>query len=228
MSTGQEKQFPYSIFGLAVAAGALFVGGSFFAAGYTQHLETLFAVSPSVPTGKQVPQLDVIPETKVYAFHATIFTIWATMLLCLPAFCLVLFVRRHQKAEAYWLSFWTVGLVAMLVHLYLAMGVLFEWNWQHILEDTVRVTIPKPDLVLAVWWTVDVALGWALRNSKSILVHGQRTLLHVALLIIFLIGFIREGEILVSKLIGVGSAVAVLVSVLMGVVYFSQKQRTSA
>lgn len=223
MTSKQNVRFAYPALGLAVAIGLILIVGSFIAAGFTQHIDTLFSLSPRVSSEVAIPSLDIIPDEKKYLFHVTIFTVWATMLLCLPAFCTVWFIRKNQTAGNYWLAFWTTGLIAMLVHLYLAMGMLFDWNWQHILEDTVRVTIPKPDLILTAWWILDVILGWSLLYSKNMIIHGQRVLLHFALLIIFLIGFIREGEILLSKVIGGVSALVVLIAVLLGFMYSKLK-----
>jgi len=90
---------------------------------------------------------------------------------------------------------------------------IYEWNWQHILVETVRVTIPIPDLVLTIWWIFDVLLGWILLHSRGFFLHAQRLLLHIALIVIFLIGFIREGEILLSKFIGVVSAVLIIAAI---------------
>jgi len=202
--------------GLAAIAGVLLLGGSFVVAHYTQVGDTLFSLTPKVAPGTDIPALDIIPTDKRYVFHATIYTVWATMLLSVPAFCTVWFIRRSPAAGAYWLAFWSVGLVAMLVHLYLSMGVLFEWNWTHILSDTVRVTIPVPDLVLTAWWIVDVGLGWWLLHSRGIVLHGQRLLLHIALLTVFLIGFIREGETDLSRLIGLACAATVLIALVVG------------
>ncbi len=226
MSSDKNTVTPSAKLGLAVAAGVILIGGSFAAAWHTQQSLSLFSLSPVVADGVAIPPLDVISTQKIYAFHVTIYTIWATMLLCLPAFCTVWFVRNSRVAGEYWLAFWTVGLVAMLVHLYMAMGVLFEWNWRHILEDTVRVTIPKPDLILTAWWVIDVMLGWCFLHSKRILIHTQRVLLHAALLIIFLIGFIREGEILMSKIIGAASGLTVLAAIVFGLVFYRARSVT--
>lgn len=216
MNNTTHWERPLQKIGLAITLGILLVGGSFLAAEFTQSSESLFSLTPKVQTGMEIPEMDIIPVSKLYAFHATIYTVWATMLLSLPAFCTVWFIRKSSTAATYWLAFWTVGLVAMLVHLYMSMGALFEWNWPHILKNTVRVTIPIPDLVLTVWWTVDVALAWWLLHSRGALLHGQRLLLHVALLVIFLIGFIREGEITLSKIIGIVSALVVVGAVITG------------
>lgn len=201
---------------LAAIVGMLLLLSCFIAAYFTHSNESIFALTPKVADGTTIPVFDIIVSNKLFAFHATIYTIWATMLICLPAFCTVWFIRSSSTAGAYWLSFWTMGLIAMLVHMYLAMGVLFEWNWQHILKETVRVTTPVPDLVLIVWWTIDVILGWLLLHSRGYLLHGQRIFLHFALLVIFLFGFIREGEILISKGIGIVSALAVGVALVAG------------
>ena len=208
--------------GLALIAGIGLIGGSFILAQFTQYNDSLFSLVPSVQDGVDIPNMDIISKDKIYIFHATIYTIWATMLLSLPAFCLVWFIRKSQIAARYWLTFWTIGLIAMFVHLFMAMGLLFEWNWQHILKETIRVTIPIPDLVLTLWWTIDVSLGWFLLHSRGVLLHGQRIILHVALLTVFLIGFIREGEIIFSKVLGITSALLVVAALLFGLMRLRQ------
>ena len=127
---------------LAAVSCVVLIAGAFLAAALTASDTGLFALAPE---GIQDPRgRDVIPADRTYVFHATFYTVWATMLLSLPAFCTVWFTRRSDTAAGYWLAFWTAGLVGMLVHLYMAIGVLFEWDWQHTLSTTQRVTIPVP------------------------------------------------------------------------------------
>ena len=147
----------------------------------------------------------------------------AISLLTLPAFCTVWFIRRSATAAGYRLAFWTIGLVAMLIHLFMAIGVLFEWNWSHVLFETTRVTIPIPDLVLTLWWGFDVALGWWLLHERKAWIRIQRILVHVALLVVFLIGFIKEGDIALSRGIGILLALCVVVSL---VIWWMRKRRS--
>ncbi len=217
MASVSDRQQYTAQFKTVFLGGCCLIGVAYLAAWFTQHNADLFSLVPIVRNGASIPDADKIPVSKTFAFHATIYTIWVTIILCLPAFSSVWFVRRSRQASVVWLAFWTMGLFAMLIHQYMAMGILFEWNWQHILHDTVRVTIPIPDLVLTVWWMIDVALGWVFLKYSNTLIHAQRLLLHSLLLVIFLIGFIREGESVLSQIIGIVAAICVLIAIGFGV-----------
>lgn len=162
---------------------------------------------------KGAPQtLDTFSTEKDFALHATFYSIWVTMLLSLPAFCLLWYIKKSPKAGAYWLAFWTISFFAMLVHLYFSMGLLFEWDWTHILKNTERVSSKGFGLFAVFWWGFDALLGWCLLHSRGRILHTQRIAIHLIIVVLLLAGFISKGELLTSKLIGIIAATIITIS----------------
>ena len=54
----------------------------------------------------------------------------------------------------------------------------------------------------------------------------RRIAIHVLLLFVFLMGFIKEGELILSRAIGVGAVVALILAVVLGVM--TMRKKTSA
>jgi hypothetical protein len=112
------------------------------------------------------------------------FTIQAALILLIPALCFYL-LRPSDTTWKYWVSFWTFAYLAYLVHFCWAAFGLFEGDFQEMLnsppganEDTRRVlAYPIPDLVLTVWWGIDVLLAWKFTKDNR-LVRWQRGVLH--------------------------------------------------
>ena len=212
---------------VAVATTVSLLAAAFIGAWATQSQVDLFSLVPQLDDPLQpIPEEDIISENNVFTFHLTFYTAWATFLATLPAFCLVWFRNSIAQAGRYWLAFWTTGFFAMIIHLIIAIGMLYGWDWQHVLNNTVRVTIPIPDLVLTAWWGWDVSLAWRMKHERPNWVRIQRIAIHVLLLFVFLMGFIKEGELILSRAIGVGAVVALILAVVLGVM--TMRKKTSA
>ena len=190
----------------ALVLGLLLSGGALLAAWFTQG-QPLFSL---LPPGGSVA--DVRPEQR-FDLHATFFTVWATIALITPALCLFPFARHSETAGRYWLVFWTVALLAFAIHFYWAVVLVFGNDWSRIL-NTPRVSAPRLDTVFAVWWVVDVLLAWFWR-SDALWVRAQRVGVHLLAFILFFMGAAREGELLLSRVIGYTMAAVVLVAVLL-------------
>lgn len=189
----------------ALLLGSLLTALALVAAWLTRELP-IFSL---LPPGGTVA--DVVPAQR-FDLHVTFFTIWATLLLVTPALCLFPHIRHSEQAARYWLAFWTVALLAFAVHFYWAVVLVFGNDWLRIL-DTPRVSAPRLDTVFAVWWVVDVLLAWFYR-SEALWLRIQRVLVHLLAFVLFFMGAAREGELLLSRLIGYAMAIAVLVAVL--------------
>ena len=200
---------------MAAAAACLVIvlGGAFLAASATQD-KPIFSLSP--PREKaappNVPEPPDIGEDQRLDLHRTFFTAWAALLLVTPALCTFLFRRSSESAAGYWLAFWTVGLVAFLVHFYWAVVVIFGTDWGRIFNTT-RVSAALPDTIFTVWWTLDVLLAWLVRSEGG-LMRIQRALIHIFAFVLFFAGSALEGEIWWSKALGFAMGAAVLLSVL--------------
>jgi hypothetical protein len=190
----------------ALVLGLLLSGAALLAAWFTQG-QPVFSLLP--PGGGAA---DVRPEQR-FDLHATFFTVWATIALVTPALCLFPYARRSETAGRYWLAFWTVSLLAFAIHFYWAVVLVFGNDWSRIL-NTPRVSAPRLDTVFAVWWVVDVVLAWFWR-SDALWVRAQRVLVHLLAFTLFFMGAAREGELLLSRVIGYTMAAAVLVAVLL-------------
>jgi hypothetical protein len=191
---------------LAWACLLLCSGGAMLAAWLTRD-QAIFSL---LPPGGTVP--DMLPEQRL-DLHRTFFTIWASLLLVTPALCLFPFHRSSPRAAQYWLAFWTVSLLAFAIHFYWSVVVVFGNDWSRIL-NTPRVSAPRLDTVFAAWWVVDVALAWFYRGD-ALWVRAQRVLVHVLAFILFFMGAAREGELLLSHVLGYGMSLAVGVAVML-------------
>lgn len=190
------------------------LGGAFLAASLTQE-KKVFSLSPppekNVPPNIQAPP--DIKETQRMDLHRTFFTAWAALILVTPALCTFLFRRYAKSAAGYWLAFWTVSLIAFLVHFYWAVAVIFGSDWVTI-NKTTRVSAALPDTIFTVWWVIDVLLAWLIQ-SEGIMVRVQRALVHLFAFVLFFAGSAIEGEIWLSKALGFAMAAAVLIAFLI-------------
>jgi hypothetical protein len=191
---------------LAAISLVLLLALAFAAAWWTREMP-LFSLHP--PGGGAA---DMRTDQRL-DLHRTFFTIWAALVLVVPALCLVFFRHRSERAARYWLAFWTAALVAFLVHLYWAVAVIFGHDWQRILH-TPRVSAPILDTVFAVWWALDVLIAWTLR-SEAWWVRLQRSGVHLLGFVLFFMGAAREGELALSRALGWALAAAVVGSLAM-------------
>jgi hypothetical protein len=108
------------------------------------------------------------PHSVVY--YRIVFTIWVSTVLLTFALCFYA-LRRPNAPSSYWVLFWTFSYLAYLLHFYWSAGVLFGWDFTSkdgILHSRIGtnpdpekvVCNPIPDLVLTVWWGLDVLLAW--------------------------------------------------------------------
>jgi len=198
---------------------AVLLAGAFAAAWLTRG-QALFSLLPS---GSSVPDLQPAQRLDL---HRTFFTIWAALILVTPALCLFPFRHRSARAARYWLVFWSMALLAFLVHFYWAVEVIYGHDWERI-RHTPRVSAPVLDTVFMLWWVLDVALAWGWRARRR-WVEVQRTLVHGLAFVLFFMGAAREGELLTSRLLGYALAAALLASVLWWLLARLKTRRASA
>lgn len=201
---------------IALLCLALLTGGAFIGAWLTQD-QALFSLLP--PGGAAA---DILPGQRL-DLHRTFFTVWAALILVTPALCLAAFRDSSVQAGRYWLAFWTVALLAFLVHFYWAVGVIYGYDWERI-RHTARVSAPVLDTVFTVWWVVDVLLAWCYRHDRW-WIRTQRVLVHLLAFILFFMGAAKEGELVASKALGIAMAVAVLVGLLVRAAQVIRRKR---
>jgi hypothetical protein len=192
---------------IAVICLGLTLGGAFLAASLTQGTDFFSLVQP--PPHDTAP--NIFQETQRLDLHRTFFTAWAALLLVTPALCAFLFRRSSASADRYSLAFWTVSLIAFLVHFYWAVFVMFGNDWARIGQATGRVSAPVPDTIVTVWWGLDVLAAWLLR-SERLLIRIERAFIHLFVFVLFFLGSAMQGERKLSTALGIALGVAVLTS----------------
>jgi hypothetical protein len=120
-------------------------------------------------------QEGVFPPPRDAVYYRIVFSIWVTTLFMTVALCFYA-LRRPTAPSNYWVLFWTFGFLGYLVHFYWSAGVLFQWDFtgkDGILNTRIGVNPnldkvvcnPIPDLVLLVWWGLDVVLAWVVYKA---------------------------------------------------------------
>jgi hypothetical protein len=115
------------------------------------------------------------PHSAVY--YRIVLTIWVSTILLTLALCFYV-LGRPTAPSNYWVLFWTFSYLAYLLHFYWSAGVLFGWDFtgpDGVLHSRVGVNPdpekvvcnPIPDLVLTVWWGLDVVLAWFIVASPG-------------------------------------------------------------
>jgi len=123
-------------------------------------------------------------------YYRVVFSIWATILLLTPALCFHVF-SRSDAPNSYWRICWTFAFLAFLVHVYWTIFGTFHGDFHEmfhsqegVASDPERVVQhPGPDLVLTLWWGLDVVMAWLLPDWKWVRV--QRGALHLVVFIMF-------------------------------------------
>ena len=115
-------------------------------------------------------------------------TIWATVLLTLPAYYLYARGRGDGAGHRVWRLFWSFALIAYLIHI--AYGLFYiQRLYTGTGEDLFGALyadqgsfIATVNLVLGAWWLIDVGMAWTLRERWYRWLAIERFLLHVAFL----------------------------------------------
>lgn len=199
---------------LAAMCLVLVLSGAFLAASLTQN-KPIFSLSPPSEENAPIdsPVKPDLEEAQRLDLHRTFFTAWAALILVTPALCAFLLKRFSKSADQYWLAFWTVSYLAFLVHFYWAVVVLFKSDWGNIFNTT-RVSAATPDMILTIWWGFDVLLAWLILSEPR-WIRVQRALVHLLAFVLFFAGSLLQGELKLSRALGMAMGVAVLISFLI-------------
>ena len=91
--------------------------------------------------------------------------------LMIPAYWLFM-LQHRQGPTTLWRAFWTMSYVAYVTHLYWSKHLLLEekgmavdvWNWrtleQAVFHSPDLLSSPRFDILLTLWWTLDVFIAW--------------------------------------------------------------------
>ena len=125
----------------------------------------------------------LVPETtQNLDRYRTIFTIWATILLLIPALCLYLFSEASDVAYNYWHLFWTFSYLAFLFHFYWAVFVIFKGVHGTFMGQ--GNLIAGTNFLLTAWWGTDVVLSWWVA-SRPTWMRWERASAHLFVFLVF-------------------------------------------
>lgn len=211
--TSVRTRLPIPQLAVAAVVFAIVVVAAFVAASLTQD-QSIFSLSPPCKS-PPCPPPDIL-TTQRFGLHLAFFTAWAAMILVTPALCTFWFRNSSKLAASYWLSFWSLGLIAFLIHFCWSVFVVFGGDWNKI-NNTPRVSAPIPDIVITIWWGLDVMLALFI-GSERVWVRIQRILVHLGVFVLFFLGSVKEGELCLSRVLGSLMGICVLGSFIVWVI----------
>jgi len=165
--------------------------------------------------GDPPPVLPAVGPALTAVYFRIVFTIWVTLVLVTPAFCFYI-MRRPDTTSNYWVLFWTFSYLAYLWHFFWAVFILFAGDFHEVLNSPQGanpnpekvVDNPIPDLILTVWWGIDVLLAWIITYNNR-LVQLQRGALQLfAFMAFFGASVLAAKAGLISHLLGLAMFLA--------------------
>jgi len=105
-------------------------------------------------------------------YYRSFFMLWTATLLVIPAYSFYI-LRRPAGTSSYWLLFWTASFLVYLAHCCWAYLVPFPGTWDEFMRArTPPVPVgpvwhPLPDVILLLWWGLDLLLAWAALSAAS-------------------------------------------------------------
>ncbi len=157
------------------------------------------------------------PAPRSPLYYRIIFSIWVTVILVTVALSFYA-LSRPGKPTNYWVIFWTFSYLAYLVHFYWSAGVLFNWDFAEIFHSKIGmdpnaekvVCNPVNDLILTVWWGLDVLLAWFVVSSPRWLRIERGAISLFAFVAFFGAAVLAAKAGIEVRVLGVLMAVAVL------------------
>jgi hypothetical protein len=141
--------------------------------------------------------------------YRTIFTIWATIVLLIPALCLYPFSDASDGVHNYWHLFWTFSYLAFLFHFYWAVFVIFKGVHGTFVGQ--GNLIAATNFLLTAWWGTDVVLSWFVASRRTWL-RRERAGAHLFVFLIFSVTTLVLRPTAITKVLGLALTIAVAVS----------------
>jgi hypothetical protein len=155
----------------------------------------------------------LVPETtQNLDRYRTIYTIWATIVLLVPALCLYLFSNASDAAYNYWHLFWTFSYLAFLFHFFWAVFVIFKGVHATFVEQ--GSLIAGTNFLLTLWWGTDVVLSWLVASCPTWL-RWERASAHLFVFLVFSITTLVLRPTPITKVLGVVLTIAVALSLVI-------------
>ncbi len=158
-------------------------------------------------------ELPIVPETLNYFF--VIFSIAVTILFITPAFALFVLQGRSGPSET-WRNLYTFAYLSYLIHLYWAIFGMMGGNWRMMFGHPELVMNPRADILVTIWWTVDLALVWLVALDRPWL-RLERGALQIILAVAFIAAAITHGNRMISA-VGYLMLFAILTSIVLRLV----------
>ena len=89
----------------------------------------------------------------------TVYTIWVTAALVIPALCAFALPGNSERIRNTWLLFWTFSFFAYLVHMAYAIFSVYHGSRKEFLAGQ-GIAPAIINVIFTVWWTLDVVLAW--------------------------------------------------------------------
>ncbi len=122
-------------------------------------------------------------EAENVLFRQVLNTVRVTMILSTVAMCLFALPGESDTKTNYWLLFWTSSFASYVVHVYFSFALFFHGSMSEFYAAQ-GVVVATTNLVITVWWLLDVLLSWFTgSNARWIVV--ERTAINLLVLFTF-------------------------------------------
>jgi hypothetical protein len=96
-------------------------------------------------------------------FERTRWTALLAMVLAAPA--ILLYVLRRGPPNLWWRAFWTVALIAYLMHFWWAVFVIYDGNVEAIIAR--QGFVAYTNFAVTILWTLDVVAAWITARGRA-------------------------------------------------------------
>src|SRR5215212_6839805 len=110
-------------------------------------------------------------------FYRTIYTIWVTTILVIPAYCAFTLPGVSPHKFNIWRLFWTFAWIVYIVHVWYAFFYVYHGSFQEMVVGQEGIFNVFITTLFTLWWTFDVLLAWFSKRQDG-WVHKQRIAWH--------------------------------------------------
>lgn len=146
--------------------------------------------------------------------HRAIYSFWASTVLLIPAIYLYILLGKSVRKNNYWLLLWTFSFLAYLVHWFYEVFGIYGGIQDFAADGSAMgYAIAASKLILALWWGLDISLGW-FSDSSATWIQIQRTGVHIYVGLSFLVAnlILQAGF---ARTLGIILAISILVALLV-------------
>ncbi len=162
-------------------------------------------------------------ETKMdLGMARTVYTIWATAALVIPALCAFALPGNSERIRNTWLLFWTFSFIVYLVHMGYAVFSVYHGSMQEFLAGQGMFAAVN-NVIFTLLWALDVLLAWFYHRDTRWL-RFERVFSHIYIGLTFILStvFLKHGFI---NVIGIILTASVIICLMMR---FDARRNTEA